>query len=111
MMMEGRGIEVIDLGIDVSAKAFVDTARKEECDLICCSALLTTTMTVLAEVVQEVGKSDIKDQVKVMIGGAPVSEVYCMEIGADYYTQDAISAAELAAKLCHEKYKSGSDGF
>ena len=100
MMMEGKGLEVIDLGTDVSAKTFVQTAIEQNCQVICCSALLTTTMPVMDEVVKEAEKAGIRDKVKIMVGGAPVNEEYCKKIGADCYTVDAASAADAAAEFC-----------
>ena len=99
MMLESKGVEVIDLGVDVAPETFAQTAMEQGCQLICCSALLTTTMTVMAEVVKEAEKAGIRDRVKIMIGGAPVTEDFCKAIGADVYTQDAASAAEAAAML------------
>ncbi|MBE6546833.1 MAG: helix-turn-helix domain-containing protein [Ruminococcaceae bacterium] len=100
MMMEGKGLEVIDLGVDVPPEVFVRTAIEQDCQVICCSALLTTTMSVLADVVEEAKRAGIRDKVKIMIGGAPVSEAFCRRIGADCYTVDAASAAEAAVELC-----------
>lgn len=100
MMMEGKGLEVIDLGTDVSPEAYVSTAKNENCQVICCSALLTTTMPMMEEVVKEAEKAGIRDRVKIMIGGAPVTEGYCQQIGADKYTSDAASAADAAVELC-----------
>ena len=100
MMLEGKGLEVIDLGTDVSAETFVKTAQEQQCQIICCSALLTTTMGVMADVVKAAEAAGIRDQVKIMIGGAPVSEAYCQQIGADAYTPDAASAAEVAVNFC-----------
>ena len=97
MMMEGKGLEVIDLGTDVAPETFVQTAIEQECGVICCSALLTTTMGVMAEVVEAAEKAGIRDKVKIMIGGAPVNEEFRREIGADCYTVDAASAANAAA--------------
>ena len=99
MMVEGKGIEVIDLGVDVSAEAFVEAAKEHNADIIGCSALLTTTMPVMAEVVKAVEAAGLKDKVKVMIGGAPVTEEFCKSVGADYYTSDAASAAAVAAEI------------
>ncbi|MBQ3549030.1 MAG: corrinoid protein [Oscillospiraceae bacterium] len=99
MMVEGKGIEVIDLGVDVSAEAFVEAAKEHGADIIGCSALLTTTMPVMAEVVKAVEAAGLKDKVKVMIGGAPVTEEFCKSVGADYYTADAASAAMVAAEI------------
>ena len=100
MMMEAKGLEVIDLGTDVSAKTFVQTAKEQDCQIICCSALLTTTMSVMGDVVREAEAAGIRDKVKIMIGGAPVSQAHCDEIGADAYTTDAASAADCAAAFC-----------
>ena len=100
MMMEGRGLEVIDLGTDVSAETFVSTAKEQGCQIICCSALLTTTMPVMEEVVKAAETAGIRDQIKIMIGGAPVTEEFCKQIGADAYTPDAASAAEQAVAFC-----------
>lgn len=100
MMMEGKGLEVIDLGTDVSPETFVNTAIEQECSIICCSALLTTTMDVMAEVVKCAENAGIRDKVKIMVGGAPVTEDFCNQIGADVYTSDAASAADAAVKLC-----------
>ena len=100
MMMEGKGIEVVDLGTDVSATAFVQTAIEQNCQVICLSALLTTTMNVMADVVAEAEKAGIRDKVKIMVGGAPVTDAFCKQIGADAYTSDAASAAEKAAEFC-----------
>ena len=100
MMMEGQGLEVIDLGTDVSAETFVKTAIEQKCQVICCSALLTTTMSVMAEVVKAAEAAGIRDQVKIMVGGAPVTEAFCQQIGADAYTADAASAADKAVSFC-----------
>ncbi len=100
MMMEGKGLEVLDLGTDVPPEAFVEAAQKEGCQIICCSALLTTTMGVMEEVVQAAKAAGIRDKVKIMVGGAPVTEALCEQIGADKYTVDATSAAECAVELC-----------
>ncbi len=100
MMLEGKGLEVVDLGTDVSAETFVKTAIEQDCQVICCSALLTTTMGVMADVVKEAEKAGIRDKVKIMIGGAPVNEDFCREIGADCYTVDAASAADAAVAFC-----------
>ena len=100
MMMEGKGLEVIDLGTDVAPETFVKTAIEQNCQIICCSALLTTTMEVMADVVKEAEKAGIRDKVKIMVGGAPVTEEFCNQIGADKYTLDAASAADAAVELC-----------
>ena len=100
MMMEGKGLEVVDLGTDVSAETFVNTAKEQGCQIICCSALLTTTMGVMEEVVKAAEAAGIRDQVKIMVGGAPVNEAFCQQIGADAYTSDAASAADKAVEFC-----------
>ena len=102
MMMEGKGLEVIDLGVDVPPQAFVQTAIDNDCKIICCSALLTTTMGVMEEVVKAAESAGIRDKVKIMVGGAPVSEEFAKKIGADAYTPDAASAADKAAEFCKE---------
>ena len=100
MMMEGKGLEVIDLGTDVAPETYVRTAIEENCQIICCSALLTTTMGVMADVVKAAEEAGIRDKVKIMIGGAPVTEAFCRQVGADAYTPDATSAAEKAVEFC-----------
>jgi corrinoid protein of di/trimethylamine methyltransferase len=100
MMLEGKGLEVIDLGTDVAPETFVQTAVEQNCQIICCSALLTTTMQVMADVVKCAEAAGIRDKVKIMIGGAPITESFREEIGADVYTEDAASAADAAVELC-----------
>lgn len=100
MMMEGKGLEVVDLGTDVSPEAYVQAAVEQDCQIICCSALLTTTMGVMADVVKAAEAAGIRDKVKIMIGGAPVTQSYCDQIGADVYTSDAASAADAAVRIC-----------
>ena len=100
MMMEGKGLEVIDLGTDVSAETFVQTAIEQNCQIICCSALLTTTMPVMGEVVKAAEAAGIRDNVKIMIGGAPVTDAFCQLISADAYTPDAATAADTAVAFC-----------
>ncbi len=100
MMMEGKGIEVIDLGTDVAPETFVSTAKEQNCQIICCSALLTTTMGVMEEVVKAAEAAGIRDQVKIMVGGAPITEAFAKQIGADAYTADAASAADKAVEFC-----------
>lgn len=100
MMMEGRGLEVIDLGVNVEAKRFIDAAKENDARIIACSALLTTTMVEMKKVVEAAKEGGIRDKVAIMVGGAPVTEEYCISIGADVYAPDAASAAEEAARLC-----------
>jgi 5-methyltetrahydrofolate--homocysteine methyltransferase len=97
MMLRGAGFEVIDAGIDVPPEKFVEAARTGKAKLIGCSALLTTTMPQMKNVVDAVKAAGVA--VKVMIGGAPVTQEYCDEIGADGYAPDAASAADLAKEL------------
>ena len=96
LMLESKGLQVIDLGVDVEPQVFVQTAIDENCDIICCSALLTTTMPAMGEVVEKAAEAGIRDKVKIMIGGAPVTQRFCDTIGADAYTPDAVTAAEVA---------------
>ncbi|MGE5613006.1 MAG: corrinoid protein [Bacillota bacterium] len=100
MMMEGKGLEVYDLGIDVPADKFVEKALETGAQIVACSALLTTTMPEMKTVLEALEKAGIRDKVTVMIGGAPVTDSFRKQIGADIYTPDAASAAEEAAKVC-----------
>ena len=100
MMLEGKGLEVIDLGVDVPANVFVEKAIEHNAKVICCSALLTTTMNEMKEVVNKAIEAGIRDKVKIMVGGAPLTQSFCDSIGADYYTPDASSASEVALKIC-----------
>ena len=100
LMFEGKGLEVIDLGTDVAPETFVQTAIEQDCQIIACSALLTTTMGVMEEVVKKAEEAGIRDKVKIMVGGAPVDEAFCKKIGADAYTPDAASAADKAVEFC-----------
>ncbi len=102
MMLEGKGLEVIDLGVDVSVDDFVNTAKNENCSVICLSALLTTTMPVMKDVIKACEDAGIRDKVKIMIGGAPVTQSFCDEIGADCFTPDAATAADAALAFCKE---------
>ncbi|MCQ2437819.1 MAG: corrinoid protein [Clostridia bacterium] len=99
MMLEGKGLEVIDLGTDVPAASFVAAVKEQGCQIICCSALLTTTMGAIGDVVKACEEAGIRDSVKIMVGGAPVTDAFCQQIGADAYTADATSAAEKAVEL------------
>lgn len=102
MMMECKGLEVIDLGVDVAPETFVETARKENCRVIGISALLTTTMVTMEEVVKAAERAGVRDQVKIMVGGAPVTEDFAHKIGADAFSSDAATAAEVALAFCKE---------
>ena len=96
MMMEGKGSDVVDLGVDVSADKFAQAAVDQKADIVACSALLTTTMVEMKGVVAAVSKAGIRDKVTIMVGGAPVTDSYCKSIGADLYAPDAASAADAA---------------
>ena len=96
LMMECKGFNVIDLGVDVSAEKFVQTAIENNAKIIACSALLTTTMVEMKKIVECVKANGLENKIKVMVGGAPVTESYCLSIGADGYTSDATSASEMA---------------
>lgn len=100
MMLEGKGLEVIDLGTDVAPETFIETAKTEGCQIIACSALLTTTMGGMVDVVKAAEEAGIREKVKIMVGGAPITEEFCRRIGADAYTPDAASAANKAMELC-----------
>lgn len=100
MMLEGKGLEVIDLGTDVPAEKFIQTAIDENCQVICCSALLTTTMPEMENVVKAAIEAGIRDRVKIMVGGAPVTQEFADSVGADAYTDDAASAADVAVSFC-----------
>jgi len=100
MMMEGKGLEVIDAGVNVSAQKFVELAIQENAQIIACSALLTTTMGEIENVVKVAKEAGIRDKVTIMIGGAPVTQGYCEKVCADIYTADAASAADAALKAC-----------
>ena len=100
MMMEGKGLRVVDLGVDVSAEKYVEAAQENNATVIACSALLTTTMNEMKAVVDAVKASPLSGKVRVMIGGAPVTQSFCDSIGADSYTPDAATAAEAALAFC-----------
>ena len=100
LMMEGKGLEVVDLGTDVLPETFVEAAIESDCQVICCSALLTTTMNVMKDVVEAVEKAGLRSKVKIMVGGAPITQSFCDQIGADSYTPDATTAATQAVKFC-----------
>jgi len=99
MMMEGAGFTVADLGVDVSPQAFVQKAKEIEADIVAMSALLSTTMPAMRETIAALQEAGVRDKVKVMIGGAPVTEKFAHEIKADSYAPDAGSAVMGAKKL------------
>jgi 5-methyltetrahydrofolate--homocysteine methyltransferase len=96
MMLEGQGIECLDLGVDVSPEQVVEAVKDYKPDLVCLSALLTTTMMAQKETIDALKEAGIRDKVKVLIGGAPVTESFAKEIEADGYAGDAASAAQVA---------------
>ena len=94
MMLEGAGFEVIDLGTDVTANQFVDAIKEHQPNILCMSALLTTTMVNMAEVIKAIETAGLREQVKVMIGGAPITQNYAEQITADGYSPDAATAVD-----------------
>jgi len=99
MMLEGAGFEVEDLGIEVPAQKFVEAVREHKPEILGMSALLTTTMVHMPDVIKALEEADLRDGVKVVLGGAPVTQEYADKIGADGYAPDAASAVELAKRL------------
>ena len=98
MMLKGAGLEIHDIGVDAEPAAFIDKAEEVGAGLICMSALLTTTMPNMQTVVDELKEKGLRDKYIVMVGGAPVNESFAEQIGADYYTPDAATCAEVAKK-------------
>jgi corrinoid protein of di/trimethylamine methyltransferase len=98
-MLEGGGFKVVDLGVDVPPERFVEAAKEKEGTIIALSALLTTTMTMMKTVIDALDKAGIRQKTKVMIGGAPITQQYADEIGADGYSDNASTAVALARKL------------
>lgn len=103
MMIKGAGLEVVDLGVDVSPETFIARAEEENADIICMSALLTTTMVNMGSLVEELNNRNLREKYTVMVGGAPVNESFAERIGADYYTPDAATAAEVARAVVEKK--------
>ena len=100
MMIEGAGFEVIDLGVDMPAEKFIECMKENpDCKIVALSALLTTTMPAIKSTIDAIVAAGLRDTVKIMIGGAPVTQAFADEVGADGYSEDAASAAELANKL------------
>ena len=102
MMLEGAGFEVIDLGVDVTSEKYVQAVREHHPDIVACSALLTTTMLHMKDLIHALEEAGLRGQVKVMVGGAPLTESYARDIGADLYAPDAASAATRAKELIFE---------
>lgn len=98
MMMEGKGLNVIDLGVNVSAEQYIEAAKENNANIIACSTLLTTTMSEIKNVVELAKKEQVS--AKIMIGGAPVTQDFCDSVGADAYTPDAATAADVALAFC-----------
>jgi len=96
MMLEGSGFEVIDLGVDVSEDKIVEAVKEHKPQVLCLSALLTTTMNQLQVAIDAINAAGIRNDVKIMVGGAPVTQAFSDQVGADAYTSDAASAAEVA---------------
>ncbi len=105
MMLEGVGIECVDLGTDVSAECIVEAVKESNAKIVALSSLLTTTMEYHKEVIDALAVAEIRNQVKVMIGGAPVSEEFAKTVGADAYTEDAATAAETALSFFKEQHQ------
>ena len=99
MMLEGAGFEVIDLGVDVTPEKFIQVAKEKNADITGLSALLTTTMPAMREMINSLNKSALKGDLKVVIGGAPVTQDYANEIGADGYAPNAASAVDVVKEL------------
>jgi 5-methyltetrahydrofolate--homocysteine methyltransferase len=95
MMIEGNGIEAVDLGVDVAPDKVVEAVKTSDAKVVCLSALLTTTMLAQKDIIDALKAAGLRDKVKIMVGGAPVTQSYADEIGADAYTPDAASAAEV----------------
>jgi Predicted cobalamin binding protein len=99
MMLEGAGFETVDLGIDVDPQRFVEAVRQHQPQIVGMSALLTTTMVQMKTTIEALQEAGVRDRVKVMVGGAPVTEAFARQIGADAYAPDAASAVEVARQL------------
>ena len=99
MMMKGVGFDVYDIGIDVPDEKFVEKAEEVNADIVCLSALLTTTMPAIGDVIKEFERQGVRDKYHIMIGGAPVSQAFADEVGADCYTSNASDAAEHAKEF------------
>lgn len=102
LLLENRGIEILDLGVDVAPEAFVRAVVEDGCELVCCSALLSSTMPEMKRVVDALKRAGVRDRVLVMVGGLPVTERFCKRIGADIYTTDGFEAAEKAEQALLE---------
>ena len=103
MMMEGAGFKIIDLGVDVKIDNLLETLKKEKADILGLSALLTTTMPEMQNVIEALEEAGLREQVKVIVGGAPIDQVFADTIGADGFGKDAVEAVQLARDLMAEK--------
>ena len=103
MLMEGKGITVVDLGANVAPEKYLAAVKEHNADIVVCSALLSTTMGEMKNVIDLFEREGMRDKVKIMVGGAPVTQEFCDEIGADAYTPDAASAANWAAEYLESK--------
>jgi 5-methyltetrahydrofolate--homocysteine methyltransferase len=99
LMLEGAGFEVTDLGNDVSPESFISAVEEKQADMVCMSTLLTTTMSMMGKIIEAMEEAGIRQRIKVMVGGAPVSETYASSIGADGYASDAARAVEQVKDL------------
>ena len=97
--MEGAGFKVFDLGTEVSAETFVQEAKRRKADLLCMSALISTTMPYFIQVIKKIEEADLRSKVKIMVGGAPVTEEYAKKVKADAYAEDAFKAVQVARRL------------
>lgn len=104
MMIEGQGIECIDLGVDVNEAKIVEAIKKYNPEIVCLSALLTTTMIAQKDIVSAIKAAGLRDKVKIMVGGAPITSDYAKQIGADAYSEDAASAAVVARSFYNAIY-------
>ena len=99
MMLEGAGFQVIDLGTDVAPETFIEVVREQQPNIIAMSALLTTTMASMKTTIQALEQAGLRDKVKILVGGAPITDAYAKQIGADGYAEDASRAAKLAKSM------------
>lgn len=104
LLLESRAIEIVDLGVDVAPEAFVRAVIEDKCDLVCCSALLVSSVPEMKQVVEELKNAGVRDRVLVMVGGVPVTDAICHRIGADIYTADGFAAADRAEKALKEMH-------
>ncbi len=103
IFMVGAGLNVIDLGVDVSPRAFVEAIKTHQPDFVAMSALLTTTMVQINQTIKEINKEGLRDQVKIIIGGAPITSDFANNVGADFYAPDAASAVDMVRNYLKEK--------